>query len=152
VHQYLHSFNLFKYFLITASYGQLLKLQDVNAVSGQSFDVKLNFTNNTVPEEISFVMLEYVLGQYELKKFFLHYYKNEGLMSGGHHDSRISFLGNASLGHAWFRFDNVNVNDSGTYGVLYKKANSADIYKSVFDVNITQGWLVIVLTTYIAFF
>jgi hypothetical protein len=37
------------------------------------------------------------------------------VINGTLYDSRVSFIGNLTVGKAWFRIANVNVNDSNTY-------------------------------------
>jgi hypothetical protein len=90
------------FLFIVASYAQMsmFSIPGVNVEPGQSFTVKINIS---APEEFSLAKMINMGGQYDISNVFLQYIKHEGLINVTKHDSRISFLGNASLGQAWFR-------------------------------------------------
>lgn len=107
-----------------------------NLKPGESFTVKINITD---PEEFALGKVKVSGGQQDISNVFLQYIKNEGLINVTDYDDRIKFIGNASLGQAWFTFNNVKLNDTGTYSVLYKRENSADVFTATFQVNVTKG-------------
>ncbi|XP_031564755.1 uncharacterized protein LOC116300122 [Actinia tenebrosa] len=123
--------------LLTVSYAKTMSsIPGFNLKPGDSFTVKINITD---PEEFALGKLKNLGGQQDISNVFLQYIKNEGLINVTDYDDRVKYIGNASLGQAWFRFDNVGVNDTGTYSVLYKRENSADLFTTTFNVNVTKA-------------
>ena len=117
----------------------MVKYKSISVRPGQSFELKLNFTNESIPEEFSFVKLADVGGQFDIRDLYLQYTSNGGMINGTVFDERLSFTGNVSRGQVWFRFVRVTAQDSSLYGVLYMQPNSVKVHAATLDVEVIKN-------------
>jgi hypothetical protein len=58
--------------------------------------------------------------------------------AGTTYDKRVSFIGNVTVGKAWFRIANVNVKDSNTYNIRCH-VNNQNLYSPTMVLEVLPG-------------